>query len=54
MLPAFTRHPPRATNSGKDAMPYLLNTLYVLALVVLSPWLLYKALMTGKYRRGSS
>src|SRR5947209_8021085 len=33
-------------------MPYLLNTLYVLALLVLSPWLLYKSLTTGKYRRG--
>src|SRR5207302_5313151 len=33
-------------------MPYLLNILYLLALVVLSPWLVYKALTTGKYRRG--
>jgi 3-deoxy-D-manno-octulosonic-acid transferase len=33
-------------------MPYLLNILYLLTLLVLSPWLLYKALTTGKYRRG--
>jgi 3-deoxy-D-manno-octulosonic-acid transferase len=33
-------------------MPYLLNAFYLLALVLLSPWLLYKALTTGKYRRG--
>jgi 3-deoxy-D-manno-octulosonic-acid transferase len=33
-------------------MPYLLNTLYLLALLILSPWLLYKSLTTGKYRRG--
>jgi 3-deoxy-D-manno-octulosonic-acid transferase len=33
-------------------MPYLLDLLYLLALLVLSPWLLYKTLTTGKYRRG--
>jgi 3-deoxy-D-manno-octulosonic-acid transferase len=33
-------------------MPYLLNLLYVLVLVFASPWLLYKALTTGKFRRG--
>ncbi len=33
-------------------MPYLLNVLYLLALLALSPWLLYKALTIGKYRRG--
>jgi 3-deoxy-D-manno-octulosonic-acid transferase len=33
-------------------MPYLLNFVYLLALVFLSPWLLYKSLTTGKYRRG--
>src|SRR5260221_6748661 len=33
-------------------MPYLLNLIYILALILLSPWLLYKALTTGKYRRG--
>lgn len=33
-------------------MPYLLNALYLLALALLSPWLIYKALTTGKYRRG--
>jgi 3-deoxy-D-manno-octulosonic-acid transferase len=32
-------------------MPYLLNVLYLCVLVVLSPWLCYKALTTGKYRR---
>ena len=33
-------------------MPYFLNVLYVLVLIVLSPWLIYKALTTGKNRRG--
>jgi 3-deoxy-D-manno-octulosonic-acid transferase len=33
-------------------MPYLLNLTYFLCLVILSPWLLYKILTTGKYRRG--
>ncbi|HYV38322.1 MAG TPA: 3-deoxy-D-manno-octulosonic acid transferase [Gemmataceae bacterium] len=33
-------------------MPYLLNLLYCSVLIFLSPWLLYKALTTGKYRRG--
>jgi 3-deoxy-D-manno-octulosonic-acid transferase len=33
-------------------MPYLLNALYLLILLALSPWLVYKALTTGKYRRG--
>jgi 3-deoxy-D-manno-octulosonic-acid transferase len=30
----------------------LLNTLYLFLLILFSPWLLYKALTTGKYRRG--
>jgi 3-deoxy-D-manno-octulosonic-acid transferase len=33
-------------------MSYLLNLLYFLIILLLSPWLLYKALTTGKYRRG--
>src|SRR5713226_9190122 len=33
-------------------MPYLLDALYLLGLLILSPWLLYKALTTGKYRSG--
>jgi 3-deoxy-D-manno-octulosonic-acid transferase len=33
-------------------MSYVLNILYACAIVVLSPWLLFKALTTGKYRRG--
>jgi 3-deoxy-D-manno-octulosonic-acid transferase len=33
-------------------MPYLLNFLYLAAALLLSPWLAYKALTTGKYRRG--
>ncbi len=32
-------------------MPYLLNLIYLLTLVLLSPWLLYKAITTNKYRR---
>src|SRR5438128_2039050 len=33
-------------------MPYLLNLVYLVAFVLFSPWLLYQALTTGKYRRG--
>jgi 3-deoxy-D-manno-octulosonic-acid transferase len=33
-------------------MPYLLNTVYLLALFAISPYLAYKSLTTGKYRRG--
>lgn len=33
-------------------MAWLLNALYLLGLLLLSPWLLYKVLTTGKYRRG--
>jgi len=33
-------------------MRYLLNLIYVLALLLILPWLIYKALTTGKYRRG--
>ena len=33
-------------------MPYLLNLAYLFLLLVLSPWLAYKALTTGRYRRG--
>lgn len=33
-------------------MPWLLDALYLCALIVLSPYLLYRALRTGRYRRG--
>lgn len=33
-------------------MYYLLNVVYFVVLVVLSPWLVYRALRTGRYRRG--
>jgi 3-deoxy-D-manno-octulosonic-acid transferase len=33
-------------------MPYLLNLLYLVVLLLGSPWLLYKGVRTGKYRRG--
>jgi 3-deoxy-D-manno-octulosonic-acid transferase len=33
-------------------MSRLLDAVYLSALVLLSPWLIYKALTTGKYRRG--
>lgn len=33
-------------------MPYLLDALYLLGLLALSPWLLYRALTTGRYPRG--
>ncbi len=40
-----------ACSQGVD-MAYVLNGLYLLALVLLSPWLIFKACTTGKYRRG--
>jgi 3-deoxy-D-manno-octulosonic-acid transferase len=33
-------------------MSFLLNLCYLLVLLIISPWLIYKALATGKYRRG--
>ena len=33
-------------------MRYFLDALYLLVLLIFSPWLLYKSLTTGKYRRG--
>src|SRR5438132_905709 len=33
-------------------MRFLLDILYLCALAILSPWLLFKAWTTGKYRRG--
>ncbi len=33
-------------------MPYLLDVFYLISLLLTSPWLIYKALTTGKYRRG--
>jgi 3-deoxy-D-manno-octulosonic-acid transferase len=33
-------------------MPYLLNTVYLFALVAAFPWLMWKAISTGKYREG--
>ncbi len=33
-------------------MPFVLDAFYLALLVVLSPWFIYKALTTGKYRRG--
>jgi 3-deoxy-D-manno-octulosonic-acid transferase len=33
-------------------MPYLLNLLYLILLLAVSPWLIYKMVTTGKYRRG--
>jgi 3-deoxy-D-manno-octulosonic-acid transferase len=33
-------------------MQYVINLLYLLVLLLLSPWLVYKAFTTGKYRRG--
>jgi len=35
-------------------MPYLLNILYALVLLALSPWIIFRALTTGRYRRGLS
>lgn len=32
-------------------MPWLLNALYLLALLLLSPWLLYRSWKTGRYRQ---
>jgi 3-deoxy-D-manno-octulosonic-acid transferase len=33
-------------------VPYLLNIIYLLLLVVLTPWIVYSSFRTGKYRRG--
>lgn len=33
-------------------MPYLLNLIYLCALLLLSPWLIYQVLTSGKHRRG--
>ena len=33
-------------------MPYLLNLAYLLLLVLVSPWILYRAIRQGKYRQG--
>ncbi len=33
-------------------MPWLLNAFHLLLLLLISPWLVYKAATTGKYRRG--
>jgi 3-deoxy-D-manno-octulosonic-acid transferase len=33
-------------------MPYLLNVIYVVLLIICSPWLLYSAICKGKYREG--
>lgn len=33
-------------------MSYLLNGIYLLIVLLISPWLIYKAITTGKYRRG--
>ena len=33
-------------------LPCLFNALYIFALLLLSPWLIYRALRTGRYRRG--
>lgn len=35
-------------------MPWLLNLLYAIFLIVASPWLLYRAITTGRYREGWS
>lgn len=35
-------------------MPWLLNLLYVIALLAVSPWLVYRAIATGRYRQGWS
>jgi 3-deoxy-D-manno-octulosonic-acid transferase len=33
-------------------IPWLLNGIYLLALLLLSPWLVWRAIRTGRYRRG--
>jgi 3-deoxy-D-manno-octulosonic-acid transferase len=33
-------------------MPWLLNGVYLAVLLLLSPWLIYRAIRTGRYRRG--
>jgi 3-deoxy-D-manno-octulosonic-acid transferase len=48
------RESPHPDIVGKESrfMPYLLNVLYLLALIAASPWLAFKSMTTGKYRRG--
>ncbi len=33
-------------------MPWLVNCVYLVVLFALSPWLVYRAIRTGRYRRG--
>ena len=42
----------RIPNGGRIPMPLFLNVLYLALLFFLAPWFIYKALTTGKYRRG--
>src|SRR5262249_44314133 len=43
----------RGRHAGeRTPMRYLLNVAYLLALILFCPYLLYKVLTTGKYRRG--
>src|SRR5438309_1325301 len=37
---------------GKDPMAIVMDALYLFVLLLLSPYLIYKACTTGKYRRG--
>ena len=48
----FIPHPSSLIPQERIPMPLLLNVAYLLGLFVLSPWLIYKSLTTGKYRRG--
>src|SRR5207245_7498207 len=43
---------PNLIDWERTPMPYLLNLFYLFVLLLLSPWLVYKAFVTGKYRRG--
>src|SRR5688572_2405915 len=43
---------PGPGHGGRAKMPYLLDVIYLVALVAASPWLLWKAISTGKYREG--
>src|SRR5205823_12583651 len=42
---------PRHPDRERIPMPIILDALYFLALLVLSPWLVWRALATGRYRR---
>jgi 3-deoxy-D-manno-octulosonic-acid transferase len=52
LAPDSPKRETRSNGRERIPMPYLLNLSYLLVLFLFSPWLIYKALTTGKYGRG--